>query len=110
MELKMSGDINARNVQIGDTNIMTVVHEGEEGILQEKDWEELEKFLNTRLAELTENENSFVLTKKGLGYVEKRDEKGLKGFLARNRESFFCNVASDIVSSGLALLLSRLSF
>lgn len=110
MLFKVSGDINARNVQMGENNIMTVIHEGEKGVLQEKDWKELEKFLNARVDDLAENENAFVLAKRGLDYVEKRDEKGLKGFLARNKESFFCNVMSDIASSGLVLLLSKLSF
>lgn len=108
MELRLNGNINARNVQIGDTNTMTVTYEEKESILQEKDWEELKKFLNMRLAELGKNENSYILAKEGLGYVEKRDERGLKGFLARNKEGFFCNVLSDIASSGLVLLLSRL--
>ncbi|EOS30262.1 MAG: hypothetical protein HFI04_15020 [Lachnospiraceae bacterium] len=110
MGFKINGDINARNMQIGDNNLMTVIHEGEEELLREKDWEELKKFLNIRLADLAGNENSFALAKKGLDYAERRDEKGLKGFLARNKESFFCNVMSDIASSGLVLLLSRLSF
>lgn len=110
MGLKINGDMNAQNVQIGNNNTMTVTYGGEDGILQEKDWEELEKFLDMRLNELSGEENAFVLAEKGLAYAERRDEKGLKGFLARNKESFFCNVMSDIASSGLVLLLSRLSF
>lgn len=108
MGFKINGDINARNMQIGDNNLMTVIHEGEEELLREKDWEELKKFLNIRLADLAGNENSFALAKKGLDYAERRDEKGLKGFLARNKESFFCNVMSDIAHhiTEKALLIS----
>lgn len=28
MGFKINGDINARNMQIGDNNLMTVIHEG----------------------------------------------------------------------------------
>ena len=37
MGFKINGDINARNMQIGDNNLMTVIHEGEEELLREKD-------------------------------------------------------------------------
>ncbi len=109
MELKLNGDINAGNIQIGETNTMTITYEEKKELLQEKDWEELEKFLSIRLTELTENRNLYMLTKKGLDYAEKRDEKGFKGFLVKNKDNFFCNVLSEIASSGLVLLLSRLS-
>lgn len=110
MELKLNGNINATNMQIGDNNIMTVTSVKKKGVFQEKDWKELEDFLSARLTELSRDENSYAVAKKSLDYVVKKDEKGFRKFLARNKESFFCNVLSDVASSGLILLLSKLSF
>lgn len=109
MELKINGNINAQNVQMGESNMMTITYEERKGILQEKDWKELEEFLNERLAELVEDKSTYALADKGLSYTKKRDERGLKGFLTRNRENFFCNVLSNVASSGMVLLLSGLA-
>lgn len=108
MELIVNGNINASNVQTGDINTMTITTERGKEILQEKDWKELEEFFNERLVELVKDEDLYVLTNKGLSYVKKKDEKGFKGFLARNRENFFSNILSNMASSGMLMLLSEL--
>lgn len=110
MNLHLNGNITVMNGQMGDVNTMTINCSDSKVVLQEQDWNELDRFLRMRLSEVHENENSYMLVKESLNYTEKRDEMGLKGFLKRNKESFINNVISNVASSGIICLLSKLNF
>ena len=110
MNIKISGNMTVTNGQMGDVNTMTAKCHDNMNLLQEEDWREIKDFLSKRLTELPKSGDSIQLVKEGLNYVERKDESGFRGFYLRNRESFINNVCSNIVSSGLMLILSKLNF
>ena len=110
MNLNISGNMTVINGQMGDTNTMVIGCSEERNVLQEQDWRDMQKLLSSHLSEVSWNEDANELIKESMSYVEKKDEAGLKGFLKRNKEGFVNNVLSNIASSGLLLLFSKLNF
>ena len=106
----MGDTYNFKNTQFGNGNIMINTKEYAANVLQEKAWRELESFLKLRVDEVKAIKDISLVASEALEYVKKKDERGLKGFIKRNKESFFTNVLSDVVSSGLAIALTKLSF
>lgn len=99
---------NIKNSQFGNNNVMYNTSELKKIILQEEHWEELEDFLNRRLNELEQNQEIYKVAEKTLEYSKQRNEPGLKKFVNANKEAFFTNVLSDVVSSGLLFALGKL--
>lgn len=110
MNLTLGGNITVTHGQIGDNNTMTINHAENDNVLLEHEWMELKEFLYARLPDLSKNEESYILAKESLNCIEKKDETKLKSILNRNRESFINNVLSNVASSGIILLLSKLGF
>ncbi len=110
MNFNLNGNMTVVNGQFGDTNTMWINNSKNEHILEEQDWTELQNFISMRIGQLSKEEESYLIAKESLQYIEKKDEIGLKGFLKRNRESFMNNVLSNVASSGLIFLLSKLNF
>lgn len=110
MNFNVSGNMTVMNAQMGEANTMTVNCPGKVDLLQEGEWQEMKDFLDRRLAELPEKGDSARLVKESLRLVESKDEGGLREFFLRNRDSFINNVCSNVISSGLMLILSKLSF
>lgn len=110
MNLNISGNMTVMNGQMGDTNTMVIGRSEEGNVLREQDWRDLQRLLSAHLSEVSWNEEANGLINEGMGYIKKKDEAGLKGFLKRNKESFVNNVLGNITSSGLLLLLSKLNF
>lgn len=108
MQVNFGDGVSIGNMQVGDNNTMNAQTVNSQRLLGESDWSELGNFLERRLAESTEKDVYKPMIENTLSYVNHRDENGLKGFIKRNKESFFTNVMSDVASSGLILLLSRL--
>ena len=106
----MGDTYNFKNTQFGNGNIMINAKEYAAKVLQEKEWRELETFLKLRVDEVKAIQDISLVASEALEYVKTKDERGLKGFIKRNRESFFTNVLSDAVSSGLTIALTKLSF
>lgn len=106
----MGNTYNFKYSQFGDGSLMINTKEHTSNVLQKEEWEELEAFLELRAKEVKEREHISFITSKALEYVKKKDENGLNGFIKRNKETFFTNVLSDVVSSGLLLALTKLSF
>lgn len=106
----MGNTYNFRNAQFGNGNIMINTKECAVNILNEEQWIELENFLKLRADETKTLKSIYTMTNETLEYVKKKDERGLKAFIKRNKESFFINVLSDAVSAGLTLALAKLSF
>lgn len=106
----MGDTYNFKNAQFGNGNIMINTKECAVNVLREEQWNELENFLKLRADETKTLQSIYAMTNEALEYAKKKDESGLKGFIKRNKESFFTNVLSDVVSSGLTLALTKLSF
>jgi len=106
LQINFGENTKIGNAQFGDNNTMRVMDNG--AVLQNKNWEELQQLLNEKLEYFTPTENAYTVTKEAMKYTQKRDEAGLKGFIRRNKETFFTSVLSDIASSGLILAISRL--
>lgn len=104
----MKNVYNCKNSQFGNNNVMYNICESKSKILQEEHWEELEDFLKKRLNELVRNQETYRIAEKSLEYSKQRNELGLKKFVNANKEAFFTNVLSDIVSSGLLFALGKL--
>ena len=107
-EVKMKISYNIKNSQFGNNNVMYNTSESKKIILQEEHWEELEDFLNRRLNELEQNQEIYKVAEKTLEYSKQRNEPGLKKFVNANKDAFFTNVLSDVVSSGLLFALGKL--
>ena len=106
----MGDTYHFKNVQVGNGNLMINTKECAVNILNEEQWIELENFLKLRADETKTLQSIYTMTNEALEYVKKKDERGLKGYIKRNKESFFTNVLSDVVSTGLILALTKLSF
>lgn len=104
----MKDNYNCNNVQIGNNNNMYNTYEAKCEILQEKQWTQLEEFLDKRMSELKNDGKNYMIAKKSLEYSKRRDEKGLRRFIFSNKDAFFTNVLSDMASSGLLLALGQL--
>lgn len=105
MEIKIN-DSGISNCQIGNNNTMYV--ERGESVLRDKEWKELQLFIDKRLVELLPGENTYEIGKKAMTYVKNKDESGLRGFIIKNKDAFFTNLLSDLVSSGLISSIFRL--
>lgn len=109
MQINMGDNISITNAQFGTNNTLIANNDVEkQNIMGEKEWLELEKFLDIRLSQVANQHDIYDLTADILKYAKKKDENGLKGFITRNKDVFFTNILSDVVSSGLVLMLTRL--
>ncbi len=106
MQINFGENVKIGNAQFGNNNTMNIVDNG--AVLQNENWEELQQILDKRLRHFIPTENAYTVTKEAMKYTQKRDEAGLKGFIKRNKETFFTSVLSDIASSGLILAISQL--
>lgn len=97
----MGNTINITNAQFGDGNVMI-------NNMHEAEWEKIQEFLEARVDELQSMERLSNVAKEALEYVKKRDEKGLKGFIERNKESVITNIFSTVASSELMQVLDKL--
>lgn len=104
----MKNYYNIINSQFGNGNTMYNAYEPKTEVLQEKHWDELIIFLSKRLNELEHDSESYKIADSALEYSKQRNETGLKNFVNSNKEAFFTNVLSDIASSGLLYVLSKL--
>lgn len=76
--------------------------------LSARDWEELEHLISISNTDMEENEENLRVLCELDGIVKKKDEKGLCGFIRKNKDNFFTNILSDTVSAGLVALLRTL--
>lgn len=106
MQINFGENIKIGNAQFGNNNTMNIMDN--DAVLQDRNWEELQQFLDERLRHLMPTENAYKVASEAMEYTKAKDETGLKGFIKRNKETFFTNVLSDIASSGLVLAISKL--
>lgn len=106
MQINFENNSSIRNFQIGNNNTMYV--ERDKALLQDNDWMELQQFIDKRLDELVPGEKAYIVAQNTREYIENKDESGLKGFIRKNKDTFFTNVLSDLASSGLILAISRM--
>ena len=108
MPVYFYGETKITNSQFGDESIMNIYTNQTPLIITEPYWKELMTILTKRLEDGTLQEPYNLLTKEALNYVNKKDETGFKKFWTKNKDNFFTNVLSGLVSSGLSLLLGQL--
>lgn len=108
MKIQFGDNNNFEGIQIGDGNTLVIKKESKELLFSESDWLELSQFLKNRLEKETLEKENYLLAKEAMKYAEKKDEKGLKSFITRNKDAFFSGVLSNMASTGLTLLLKNL--
>lgn len=89
MKIQFSDNSQVHNSQFGHDNKMYIGESKVEYVISQKYWEELDEFLSKRLTEKLVSEEAYQMVEEALKYVKEKDETGFKGFLKRNKESFF---------------------
>lgn len=108
MPVYFYGETKITNSQFGDESIMNIYSAQTPHIITEAHWKELKTILTKKLEDGTLQEPYNSLTNEALNYVDKKDEPGFKEFWTKNKDNFFTNILSGLVSSGLSLLLGQL--
>lgn len=103
MEINFYGNNTVTNNVIGDGTTV-IMKSAPEVYLSDKQWEELQKSLEKGLHNSAYEGFRKEILLDMLELTKMRDEKGIKGFLKRNGESFITNALSGIVSSGILSL------
>lgn len=106
MQIQFGENNTISNVQFGNHNKMYV--ENKKNLIPEEYWRELTQILNFLLDKGELKGETETVAKDVLGYVNQENENGLIGALKRNKETFFTNILSNVASSGLVLLLTKL--
>ena len=110
MQINMGDNVSIASAQFGKNNTIIINNNVEkQEIMGDHEWRELETFLDMRLPQIANRHDTYELAKDIMKCTKNKDEKGLKGFIQRNKDAFFTNILSDAVSSGLMLILTRLS-
>ena len=91
------------NSQVGDKNFMSISNP-----VINKDWEELEKFFESKLQMLEKDTIYYFLAKEAEDYTKKRDKKGLKDFIQKYASEFASGIFCNIASTGIINILERL--
>lgn len=100
--------ININNSTINNQVVNEYNGSGIHRKLRNEDWKELESFLDMRNVDTVENERHLQTSQELKKIVQKKDEKGLRGFIQRNKDNFFTNILSNTASTGLISVLKML--
>lgn len=96
---------SVRNAQFGDGNMM-VSSSGR--TIQDDDWEELQEILEERKRNFSVGDKEYIVAQKAIGYADKKDVTGLRTFIRENKGVFFTNLLSNLASTGVMQILTRL--
>ncbi|MCM1251235.1 MAG: hypothetical protein NC321_00275 [Clostridium sp.] len=100
--------ININNSKIGSQTFNEYKNVEIVRQLESRDWDELESFLSAYNKDTVFDKAGIQTISEFEKIVRKKDEAGLKGFIQKNKDNFFTNVMSNVVSSGLLMALQML--
>ena len=106
MEINFKDEVHMNNIQFGDNNKMYIYKES--NLFTKENWEELDFLLSEKLKDRTLDKSQISLINTALGFIEERNEMGFRKFFIKNKDSLITNILSNMMSSGLSLLLSNL--
>lgn len=97
------------NLQVGNDNYMDIKGEGDfNNIIIDEEWKQLQFLLDKCLAEGTNNSFQFKILFNANEYVKRKDKRGLRDFINKNKDDFWTSVASSTVAAGLVEILKKI--
>lgn len=108
MQVNFNGNNKISNSTFGDHN--TIYHVVSQENVNEIPWDELQTVLERGRSIPAYGAEQKKLIEEALNFVNKRDEKGIKGFIKKNKDEFFVNILSELATSGLFSILQNFCF